>query len=120
MVDLYLQLLTVPAAKIRGKVYNVGTSNHTVAEIGSRVREVVQQELPDGDQIEVVRTPSNDLRSYHISSAKIRQELGFVPRHTIEDAVRDLAAAFRASRLPDALTDARYYNIKTMQRVQLD
>lgn len=119
MVDLYLLLLALPASKISGKIFNVGCENHTVAAIGSKVRDMVQRELPDRGPIELVRTPSDDRRSYHISSEKIRRELGFVATRTIEDAVCDLAAAFRAGRLPNALTHPRYYNIKTMQQVQL-
>ena len=46
--------------------------------------------------------PSNDLRSYHVSSEKIKRELGWAPQRTIEDAVVDLCEAFRtgASRTP--------------------
>jgi dTDP-D-glucose 4,6-dehydratase len=65
--------------------------------------------------VEIVISPTDDHRSYHISSEKIRQELGWQPRHTIRDAVRDLVAAFAAGKIPDPLTDIRYSNIKTMQ-----
>jgi nucleoside-diphosphate-sugar epimerase len=70
-------------------------------------------------EVEVVTTPTDDNRSYHISSEKIRRELGFTPEYTIEDAVRSLVAAFKAGLIPNAMTDARYYNIKTMQKIQL-
>jgi hypothetical protein len=42
-----------------------------------------------------------------------------VPTHTIEDAVRGLVANFDAGRIPNPMTDIRYYNIKTMQALQL-
>jgi hypothetical protein len=45
--------------------------------------------------------------------------LGFVPQHTIEDAVKDLADAFQANLIPNSMTDIRYYNIKTMQDLNL-
>jgi len=72
-----------------------------------------------GRSTEIVTTPSDDNRSYHISSDKIRRELGFVPSHTIEDAVRGLVGHFEAGRIPNPMTDIRYYNIKTMQALQL-
>jgi nucleoside-diphosphate-sugar epimerase len=72
-----------------------------------------------GKDINTVMTPTDDNRSYHISSDKIKRELGFVPKHTIEDAVRDLVAAFRAGKIPNPMTDIRYYNIKTMQGLKL-
>ncbi len=119
LVDLYLLLLEAPAATVAGQTFNAGYQNQTVADIAERVRAVVQAEMPGREHVAIVRTPSDDHRSYHISSEKVQRVLGFVPRRTIEDAARDLVRAFRAGKLPDALTDPRYSNIKTMQRVQL-
>jgi nucleoside-diphosphate-sugar epimerase len=109
MSDLYVSALEWSDDAIDGKVYNAGYENHPVSEIAEMVRRVV------GDDVELVTSPTDDLRSYHISSAKIESELGFRPRRTIEDAVRDLHAAFAAGLVPDAMTDPRYSNIKTMQ-----
>ena len=119
MVDAYEMLLTVPDARIAGRTYNCGFQNHTIADIAEKVRTIVQREVPGRESIEVVTTPSADIRSYRISSEKIRRELGFVAKRTIEDAVRDLAAAFRAGRIPDSMTDSRYYNIRRMQEIKL-
>ena len=63
--------------------------------------------------------PSNDLRSYHVCSDKIRRELGFVPRHSIEQAVSGLRDAFAAGLVPNAMNEPRYYNIKRMQELGL-
>ena len=62
-----------------------------------------------------VATPTDDLRSYHVSSAKIQRELGWQPRFTVPDAIRELVAAFGAGKVPNSLSDPRYFNIKTMQ-----
>ena len=48
-----------------------------------------------------------------------RRELGFAPRYSIEDAVRGLAEAMAAGKLPNSLEDPRYFNIRTMQQVGL-
>lgn len=119
IVDLYLMLLEVPDALIAGKIYNAGYENHTVGGIAYMVRDVVQREVPIRERIEIVRTPSSDHRSYHISSEKIRHELGFVPKRSIEDAVHDLAEALRSGKIPNPMTDIHYYNIKTMQTLNL-
>jgi nucleoside-diphosphate-sugar epimerase len=113
MVAAYLRLLDVEDAKISGRIFNAGYENHTVRQIAEMVRSVV------GASTEIVTTPSDDNRSYRISSDKIRRELGFVPTHTIEDAARGLLDGFRTGRIPDPMTDIRYYNIKTMQAVHL-
>jgi len=113
MTDLYVKSLEWPDEAIDGKMFNVGYDNYKVMEIAKMVRNVV------GKDVEIVTTPTDDLRSYHVSSEKIKRELGFVPQHTIEDAVRDLVAAFDTGKIPNPMTDIRYYNIKTMQHLQL-
>ncbi len=109
VTDLYVQLLREPAERIAGRVFNAGYHNHTVSEIANIVRQVVARD------VEIVTTPTDDNRSYHICSDRIARELGFVPQHSIEDAVRDLMQAFENNQITNAETDPRYYNIKVMQ-----
>ena len=113
MTDLYVRCLGYPAARIDGRVYNAGYENHRVSDLASMVGDVV------GGDIDIVTEPTDDIRSYHVSSRRITEELGFSPAHTIADAVKGLVAAFRAGRVPDPMTDKRYYNIKTMQAAGL-
>jgi len=115
MVDLYSLLLQFPQELVAGKVYNAGHQNLPVSEIAEVIREVVERELPERGRIEIARTPSDDQRSYHISSEKIARDLGFIPRRTIREAARDLVEAFRAGMIPDGLTDDRYHNIKVLK-----
>lgn len=113
MVDLYLFLLDQPAQKIQKKIYNVGYENYKVSEIA----DIVNRTL--GGNIPVITTPSNDNRSYHVSSEKIKKELGFTAKHSIEEAVLDLKQAFESGLIPNPMNDNVYYNIKTMQSVGL-
>jgi len=113
MVDAYLKALEWPEEAIDGQIFNVGYENYRVSEIAEMVRKVV------GQEVEIVSTPTDDNRSYHVSSEKIKRELGFVARHSVEDAVRDLVAGFRAGKIPNPMTDHRYYNIKMMQQLKL-
>jgi nucleoside-diphosphate-sugar epimerase len=113
MAEAYLASLEWPDEAIDGRIYNVGYENHRLLDIAAMVREVA------GPQVAITTTPTDDLRSYRVSSAKIERELGFRARHTIQDAVRDLVAAFHAGRVPDPLTDVRYFNIKAMQARKL-
>jgi nucleoside-diphosphate-sugar epimerase len=119
MVDVYLLLLEAPEAKVAGQIFNAGYHNHTVADLAEKVRTVVRREMPGRDKVKIVTTPTNDNRSYHISSGKIKRVLGYEPQRTIEDAARDLVKAFRAGKIPNPMTDIRYSNIKTMQAVAL-
>jgi len=114
ITDLYVKTLEYPMEKIAGKIYNAGYENHTLDQLAHMVRDIV-----GGDQVAIETEPTDDNRSYHVSSAKIKRELGFEPSHTIENAVQDLVAAFKDNKLPDAMTHPRYYNIKTMQSLKL-
>jgi nucleoside-diphosphate-sugar epimerase len=109
MTDLYVSALQWPSEKIDGKIYNAGWQNLSIRQIA----ELVRQEV--GDDVRVTTSPTNDLRSYHISSEKIKRELGWAPRRTVGDAVRDLLAAFKDGKVHESLTNPRYYNIRTMQ-----
>ena len=113
VTDLYVKSLEWPEEAIDGKVFNAGYDNQTVSEIAESVRQQV------GEDVGITTTPTDDRRSYHISSEKIKRELGFVPRLSIKDAVADLVAAFGAGKIPNAMTDIRYYNIKQMETSRL-
>jgi nucleoside-diphosphate-sugar epimerase len=113
MTDLYVKTLEWEDRQIDGKVYNVGTENHRVMEIAEIVRGVV------GEHVEIETAPTDDHRSYHISSDRIKQDLGFVPQRGIEDAVKDLVDAFDSGLITDSLTNPRYFNIETMRSTEL-
>jgi len=113
MTDLYILLLEQPKHKIQKKIYNAGYENYKVREIAEMVNRTL------GNNIPIVTTPSNDNRSYHVSSEKIKQELGFEAKHTIEEAILDLKKAFEFGKIPNPMDDIRYYNIKTMQALNL-
>jgi len=113
MVEAYMVLLNADKEKIAGKIFNAGYENQTVSKIAETVKKVV------GDDVKLVTTPSDDNRSYHISSQKIKDEIGFETTHTIQDAVQDLCAAFEKGLLPNSLDNEMYFNIKRMQNLEL-
>lgn len=113
MVELYLESLNYADSLIDGQIFNAGYENHAVMEIAEMVRDVV------GNKVQIERTDTDDLRSYQISSDYIRQRLGFVPKHSISNAVSDLADAFATGKVPNSMSDPRYFNVKLMQGIGL-
>jgi nucleoside-diphosphate-sugar epimerase len=113
-VELFLG---APTAKIQNEIFNVGYQNLSIADIATMVKRVVEKEFPEKGDIPIVTAPSDDIRSYHINSDKIKRVLGFAPKHTIEEAVRDLCAAFRDGRLPRGTEDDRYFNVRRLKRL---
>jgi len=113
MVEAYMVLLKAPKEKIAGKIFNAGYENQPVCKLAETVKSVV------GEDVKLINTPTDDNRSYHISSQKIKNELGFVTTHTIRNAVEDLCTAFDKGLLPNSLDNEMYYNIKRMQNLDL-
>jgi nucleoside-diphosphate-sugar epimerase len=119
ITDLYVDLLSRPKEQISGETFNAGYENFTVREIADQVKRVVEEEFPERAPIEITTTPSDDPRSYHVSSKKIAEKLGWAPKRSIEDAVRDLCRAFRDGLLPNSLDDERYFNVRTVKSLAL-
>lgn len=112
MSDCYRLLLKAPAEKVQGQVFNVGRQNLKVETIAQMAQMIVESEF--GFKPEIVTQDSTDKRSYHVNSDKIRDVLGFVPKHTVEDAIRDLCVKFKQGMFKDALTNPLYTNVKQL------
>jgi nucleoside-diphosphate-sugar epimerase len=119
MVDAYKMLLTLPDAQINRKTFNCGFQNLSIMGIAQLVKKVVEEEFPERPPVRIATTASDDPRSYHINSDKIRRELAFVPQFTIEDAVRDLCTAFRQELLPNSFEDTNYFNVKKLEALKV-
>ena len=113
MVEIYVVLLNAPKEKIAGEIFNGGYENHSVLQLAETVRDVI------GEDVVLKTTPTDDNRSYHVSSKKIADVLGFTGSHTIKDAVSDIKNAFEKGLLPNSLEDEMYFNIKRMQSINL-
>jgi nucleoside-diphosphate-sugar epimerase len=119
MVDAYQVMLEASHEKIHGQTFNIGFQNLSIAEIADMVKRVVEEEMPEKGSIKIVTMPTNDMRSYHVNSDKVRRVLSFEPKRNVEDAVRDLVRAFRNCLLPNSMDDDWYYNVRTMKKLQV-
>ena len=108
MVESYLTVLNADTKKVNGQVFNVGFKNQSVNELANDVREVI------GDDVKIINSKSDDNRSYHVSSEKIRDILGFETKYTVKNAVSDLKNAFEKKLLTNTFNDELFFNIKRM------
>lgn len=115
--DLCKLLLTSPSEKVRNEVFNCGFQNMSIMSIAQIVKKVVEEIFPEKGSIPIDITTSDDPRSYHINSEKISSTLNFKPKHSIEDAVRDLCKAFKEGKLPNSFDDNKYFNVRTMKAI---
>lgn len=114
-IDVVKLLIIAPSNKVQRQIFNVGNENLTISAIAEIVRKVVLLNFPEKTGIEVTHSKNDDNRSYHINSDKVYEVLGFRAKRTIEDAVQELCEAFKDNRLPDSLTDSKYYNVRTLK-----
>ena len=114
MAKVYDVLINAKKSKVSGEIFNAGYENKTVLDLANTVRSVL------GDDIKLEETPTDDNRSYHISSKKIQKILNFNSQFTIKDAINDLQVAFKKNLLPNSLTDEKYFNIKRMKSIKLN
>ena len=84
MVDSYISVLNADEKKVNGEIFNVGFKNQSVNELANDVKDII------GEDVKIVNTKSDDNRSYHVSSQKIKEILGFETKFSVKDAVSDL------------------------------
>ena len=113
MVNVYLKMLAADKKVVNGEVFNAGYDNFTIYEIANSVKEII------GNDVVLEKVETDDNRSYHVSSKKMRDILNFEAKFTIQDAIKDLKDAFDQKKLINSLVDSKYFNIKKMQEINL-
>lgn len=101
-----LNVLSQPPAKVRGRVFNVGSSeqNYQMQVLARRVRDRIP-----GTEIDVV--PSDpDRRSYRVRFDRIRDELDFKTETSVEEGVDEIREALASGRLDPA--DRRWHTLQ--------
>ena len=87
-------------------------------QIAGKVKKVVEQEFPEIGDIKIEKEKTDDIRSYHINSEKIKKILNFSPKHSIEDAILELCNAFKKKLLKDTFENDFYFNVKRLKNIQ--
>ena len=104
MIGVYHHFLAHP--ELSG-IYNAGFENLSIMEIAQRVK------AKTGAEITV--TPSNDPRSYRLSSKKL-VDTGFEPKYGVDTAINEVIELFKDGTLENK--DA-FHNIKMMKNLGL-
>lgn len=115
--DTIILLLEADRKKIQKQIFNVGYQNLSIYDIARLVKKVVSEEFPEKKDIKIIKSASDDKRSYHINSDKIKNILGFVPKRSIEAAVRDLCDAFKKGLIPNSFSSEYYFNVQRLKSI---
>ena len=111
-------LLEAEKDKIENQIFNIGYQNMSIDEISKLVKNVVEKEYPNKDQINIVKSSSDDNRSYHINSEKIKKVLGFEPKKSIEMAIKDLCDAFKQKKIINSFENDLYFNVSRLKNIK--
>ena len=113
MCRAYIELIEAKQSLVNKQAFNIGFENFSVLEIANIVKKNMDNEI----NLEKVST--DDIRSYHVSSEKIKSSINFKTKYNIDNAVRDLKNAFKENFFKDPLSNEEYFNIKKMQKIDL-
>lgn len=115
MIRFYELMLTAPKEKINRQAFNISYRNLTIRQIA----EMVKRALGDSS-ISFEVEPSNDIRSYHVNTDKIKLRLGFECEYPLEEAILSLKKAFEQGLIKEGLKNSNYYNIQKMKEIKLE
>jgi nucleoside-diphosphate-sugar epimerase len=105
--DAILLGLEAPKATVNREIFNVGgdEGNYTKDEIVALVQRHVEGTVVEYKDL----TFGGDMRDIRVSFAKIRERLGFRPRISVEQGIREVASVLLNGVIKDAL-DSQYRN----------
>tara|TARA_E500000178_G_scaffold356658_1_gene436742 strand:+ start:6031 stop:7038 length:1008 start_codon:yes stop_codon:yes gene_type:complete len=116
--DAVSLLIKAEKNKVQNEIFNIGYQNMSIMQLAEIVKKVVEKEFPEKKPIKIVKTDSNDNRSYHINSDKIKNALSFVPKRTIETAVKGLCEAFKDKLIKDPFSNDFYFNVNRLKNIK--
>jgi len=111
-------LITAESSKIKNQIFNIGYQNLSILQIAQLVKKVVERTFPERGEISITKVPSNDNRSYHINSEKIKNLLNYSPKRSVENAIEDLCEAFKKNLLKNSFEKDIYFNINRMKNIK--
>ena len=100
---------------VKNQIFNVGYENLKIIDIANKVKSTVSKNFPELKNIKIITT-SDDKRSYHIHSGKIKKVLGFKPKRSIEDAIDELCYAFKNNFIKKPYDNDIYFNVERLRK----
>jgi nucleoside-diphosphate-sugar epimerase len=103
--------------KIKNEIFNIGYENMSIKEIALKVKKAVEEKFPEKNEIRIETFKSEDGRSYHINSDKIKNILNFKPKYNVEYAVYELCDYFKNGTIKDSFKNDIFYNVRTLKNI---
>lgn len=92
-------------------IYNLHAENLTIIQLAERIKKQVPTAL-----VEVTESSFQDSRNYMVSSDKAFNELGFVPKWSVDDGIKEICDAITSRRIPN-VNLPRFSNVAALQGI---
>lgn len=103
ITDVMMQMLILDKSLISGETFNVGGQNPSIIEIAELIRKYLEN-----TQLVVLSERENE-DSFELDSSKIHDQLGIVPKLTIEDGILGIISSYVSGIWRD-VKENKYYN----------
>lgn len=103
--DVIQRVLEAPGDAVAFDVFNAGGDANNFTK--RMIVEAIQKHIPDAPVS--YQEHGTDPRNYRVDFAKIRERLGFTPRYTVEDGVRELIDALDQDLFADVDARTNFY-----------
>jgi nucleoside-diphosphate-sugar epimerase len=114
MCRVYELFINMDKNLIQGEAFNIGYQNLSIDQIATMVKNIYESKFKD--KIEIEHKKSDDIRSYHINSDKIKSKLNFEPQFAIEDAITEMIDYFSSQDSLEKFDDTIFYNVKHLKK----
>lgn len=109
----HILAIEAPQDLVCGQIFNLVYKNYRVLELAHWIRKALRETKGVDPEIEVDYSPRKD-RSYRVSGAKIKKVLGWEPKISVEDSIKDMIQKIDEWKFTDFM-HPRYYNIEWMK-----
>ena len=118
MCNFYEFLLEADSKLVGNKTYNISDENISIENIALKIQNILKKKYNLDITIKKVDS-EDDKRSYHLNSNKIKKELNFNLKYSVDDAVNDMYLLLQNQKFKDSLTNDIYYNIRTLKKLKI-
>jgi nucleoside-diphosphate-sugar epimerase len=106
----HIKALEIPEKKLKGEIINLFYENDKILDVAHMVKTTVEESTGKPIELVIDHSPKKD-RSYRISNSKVERILGWRPKISIEESVRNMLKQIINYKMTNFKND-NYYNIR--------
>ncbi len=107
----HIEAINADEKKVKGQIFNLVHKNYRILELGHWVADILKKQKSINVEALFGKKES---RSYRVSPDKLKNTLGFEPKHTVQEAVEEIWEHLTCGRYTD-FANPVYYNIDWMK-----